>query len=255
MSSQSQYPLLTIQNLHVWVEEKPILQGLDLTLTAGEVHAIMGPNGAGKSTLGNVLARKEGYIVKGKISFKGQNLLDLLPEECAKEGLFLGFQYPIVIPGVTNIHFLKSIVNTQRQARNQSPLDAVDFLNLVKAKMHELKMPEELLYRFVNDGFSGGEKKRNEILQMMLLEPSLAILDETDSGLDIDALKIVAKGINHLRQSDRAILLITHYQRLLDFVEPDYVHVLSQGKLVCSGDKSLALTLESKGYEQIEALR
>lgn len=249
MSSQD--PLLVIQNLNVWVEDKPILQDLAMILRAGEVHAIMGPNGAGKSTLGNVLARKEGYTVEGTLSFKGQNLLELLPEECAAQGLFLGFQYPVAIPGVNNIHFLKSIFNAARKARNQPPLDAVEFLSLVKAKMAELKMPEELLYRFVNEGFSGGEKKRNEILQMSLLEPSLAILDESDSGLDVDALKIVAEGINRLRSKDRAILLITHYQRLLDFVEPDYVHVLSQGKLIRSGDKSLAATLEKQGYAQV----
>lgn len=247
----SSFSLLEIQNLHVTIGDKPILQGLNLSVKPGEIHAIMGPNGSGKSTLGNILARKEGYTVEGRISFKGQNLLDLLPEQCATQGLFLGFQYPVSIPGVTNIHFLKSMLNANRKAQNKPLLDAIDFLALVKEKMADLKMPEELLYRFVNDGFSGGEKKRNEILQMALLEPSLAILDETDSGLDIDALKTVSEGINRLRRADQSILLITHYQRLLDFIEPDYVHVLSQGKFICSGDKSLAKTLESKGYHWI----
>lgn len=241
--------ILNIQNLKVSVGEKTILQALNLTLKAGEVHAIMGPNGSGKSTLANVLARKEGYDVQqGSIQFLGQNLLDLSPEDCASLGLFLGFQYPVAIPGVTNIHFLKSAFNAIRKARKLPPLDAVDFLKIVKAKLAELKMPEELLYRSVNDGFSGGEKKRNEILQMSLLEPKLAILDETDSGLDIDALKLVSEGINSQRDGNKAILLITHYQRLLDYIEPDYIHVLSEGKMIMSGDKTLAHTLESKGY-------
>lgn len=241
--------ILNIQNLRVSVGEKTILQDLNLTLKAGEVHAIMGPNGSGKSTLANVLARKEGYEVQqGSIQFLGQNLLDLSPEDCASLGLFLGFQYPVAIPGVTNIHFLKSAFNAIRKARKLPPLDAVDFLKIVKTKLADLKMPEELLYRSVNDGFSGGEKKRNEILQMSLLEPKLAILDETDSGLDIDALKLVSEGINSQRDSNKAILLITHYQRLLDYIEPDYIHVLSEGKMIMSGDKTLAHTLESKGY-------
>jgi Fe-S cluster assembly ATP-binding protein len=245
-------PILEVRNLHVTVGDKPILQGLDITLCAGEVHVIMGPNGSGKSTLANILARKEGYTVQqGSIRYREQDLLTLAPEECAWQGLFLGFQYPVAIPGVTNIHFLKSSLNSIRKAQGLPPLDAIDFLKIVKEKLNQLNMPEELLYRSVNDGFSGGEKKRNEILQMSLLEPTLAILDETDSGLDIDALKIVSEGINQLRNADRAILLITHYQRMLDFIEPDFVHVLSQGKMVCSGDKSLALTLEDKGYSWI----
>lgn len=246
-------PILDIQNLHVAINDKPILQGLNLTLHAGEVHAIMGPNGGGKSTLANLLARKEGYTVQqGSIRYRDQDLLALSPEECAWQGLFLGFQYPVAIPGVTNIHFLKSSLNAIRKAKGLPPLDAIDFLKTVKEKLARLTMPEELLYRSVNDGFSGGEKKRNEILQMSLLEPTLAILDETDSGLDIDALRIVSEGINQLRQENRAILLITHYQRMLDFIEPDFVHVLSQGKLVYSGNKSLAQILENKGYSWIE---
>lgn len=241
--------ILNIQNLQVAVGEKTILKELNLNIKASEVHAIMGPNGSGKSTLANVLARKEGYeIQKGSIDFLNHNLLDLSAEECACLGLFLGFQYPVAIPGVSNIHFLKSSLNAIRKARGLPMVDAVDFLKLVKAKLAELKMPEELLYRPVNDGFSGGEKKRNEILQMSLLEPRLAILDETDSGLDIDALKLVAEGINSQRGSNRAIVLITHYQRLLDYIEPDYIHVLSEGKMILSGDKTLAHTLESKGY-------
>lgn len=241
--------ILTIQDLQVAVEDKIILQDLNLSIKPGEVHAIMGPNGSGKSTLANLLARKEGYeIQKGTIRFLEQDLLALSPEDCAGLGLFLGFQYPVAIPGVTNIHFLKSSFNAIRKARHLPPMDAIDFLKVVKEKMALLKMPEALLYRSVNDGFSGGEKKRNEILQLSLLEPKLAILDETDSGLDIDALKIVSEGINAQRGSDRAILLITHYQRLLDYIEPDHVHVLSEGKMILSGDKSLAHTLESKGY-------
>lgn len=241
--------ILDIQNLHATMGEKIILQGLNLKMKPGEVHAIMGPNGSGKSTLANILARKEHYtITEGHIQYLGENLLNFSPEECAARGLFLGFQYPVSIPGVTNIQFLKTALNAIRKHQGKSAMDAVDFLTVVKAKMQHLEMNPELLYRSVNDGFSGGEKKRNEILQMTLLEPSLAILDETDSGLDIDALKIVAKGINALRNPDRAILLITHYQRLLEYIEPDYVHVLSQGKMVKSGDKNLALELENKGY-------
>ncbi|HQZ87790.1 MAG TPA: Fe-S cluster assembly ATPase SufC, partial [Gammaproteobacteria bacterium] len=219
------------------------------TIRAGEVHALMGPNGSGKSTLANLLARKEGYVVKqGAIRYLDEDLLALSPEECAWKGLFLGFQYPVSIPGVTNIQFLKSAFNAVRKAQGKPPMDAVDFLAVIKEKMAFLEMPEALLYRSLNDGFSGGEKKRNEILQMSLLEPKLAILDETDSGLDIDALKEVARGINALRSKDRAILLITHYQRLLDYIEPDFVHVIANGKLVKSGDKFLALELERKGY-------
>ncbi|HXH54410.1 MAG TPA: Fe-S cluster assembly ATPase SufC [Gammaproteobacteria bacterium] len=251
--------MLEIQDLHAGIHDnanndtvplyKAILQNFNLTIRAGEVHALMGPNGSGKSTLANLLARKEGYVVKqGDIRYLGEDLLALSPEECAWKGLFLGFQYPVSIPGVTNIQFLKSAFNAVRKAQGKAPVDAVDFLAIIKEKMAFLEMPEALLYRSLNDGFSGGEKKRNEILQMSLLEPQLAILDETDSGLDIDALKEVAHGINALRNQDRAILLITHYQRLLDYIEPDFVHVIANGKLVKSGDKSLALELESKGY-------
>ncbi|HRA43168.1 MAG TPA: Fe-S cluster assembly ATPase SufC [Gammaproteobacteria bacterium] len=251
--------LLEIQDLHVGIHDnanndpaplyKAILQDFNLTIRAGEVHALMGPNGSGKSTLANLLARKEGYVVKqGAIRYLDEDLLALSPEECAWKGLFLGFQYPVSIPGVTNIQFLKSAFNAVRKAQGKPPMDAVDFLAVIKEKMAFLEMPEALLYRSLNDGFSGGEKKRNEILQMSLLEPKLAILDETDSGLDIDALKEVARGINALRSKDRAILLITHYQRLLDYIEPDFVHVIANGKLVKSGDKFLALELERKGY-------
>lgn len=245
--------ILSVKNLEVSVGDKIILQDLNLTVRAGEVHAIMGPNGSGKSTLANVLARKEGYEVKGgQISFLDQDLLALSPEDCACLGLFLGFQYPVAIPGVSNIHFLKSSLNAIRKAQQLPPLDAVDFLKIVKEKLALLKMPEELLYRPVNEGFSGGEKKRNEILQMSLLEPKLAVLDETDSGLDIDALKCVAEGILSQRKDNRAILLITHYQRLLDYIEPDAIHVLSEGKMILSGDKTLAHTLERKGYTWLE---
>lgn len=247
--SLSKVVLLEIKNLQAGINDKLILQDFNLTIRAGEVHAMMGPNGSGKSTLANLLARKEDYVVTaGSIHYLGEDLLALSPEACACKGLFLGFQYPVAIPGVTNIQFLKSALNAIRKARNLPPFDAVDFLAMIKEKMAFLEMPEALLYRSLNDGFSGGEKKRNEILQMSLLEPTLAILDETDSGLDIDALKAVANGINSLRNKDRAILLITHYQRLLDYIEPDFVHVMANGKLVKSGDKSLALKLESEGY-------
>ncbi len=244
--------LLSIQHLHASVEqtpEKAILKDLNLLVRRGEIHAIMGPNGAGKTTLANILAAKPGYtITQGDMLFLGESLLGLTPEQCAWKGIFLGFQYPVAIPGVSNIQFLKSAVNAVRQQQAKPPLDAVDFLKIVKEKMAILEMPEALLYRALNDGFSGGEKKRNEILQMSLLEPTLAILDETDSGLDIDALKMVALGINQLKSADKAIVLITHYQRLLDYIEPDFVHVLSDGKIIHSGDKTLGLTLESKGY-------
>ncbi len=241
--------ILEIKDLHVGINDKPILQGLDLKLEKGKVHALMGPNGSGKSTLANLLARKEDYVVtSGHIQYLGEDLLTLSPEEAAWKGVFLSFQYPVSIPGVTNIQFLKSALNATLKAQGKPVLDAMDFLKIVKDKMAALEMPEALLYRFVNDGFSGGEKKRNEILQMSLLEPTLAILDETDSGLDIDALKAVATGINALRNENRAILLITHYQRLLSYIEPDFVHVLSNGKIIKSGDKSLALELEEKGY-------
>lgn len=241
--------ILDIKNLHVAVQDKVILKGINLLVRPGEVHVIMGPNGSGKSTLANLLARKDEYtVLEGSISFLGHNLLDLSPEECAWLGLFLSFQYPVAIPGVSNVQFLKTIFNVIRQKQSKPPLDAIDFLSIVKAKMKSLDMPEALLYRSLNEGFSGGEKKRNEILQMSLLEPTLAILDETDSGLDIDALKSVANGINQLKSPHRSLLLITHYQRLLDYIEPDYVHVLAQGKIVHSGDKSLVLELEEKGY-------
>ncbi len=241
--------ILNIQDLHARIGDKKVLNGVNLTLRAGEVHALMGPNGSGKSTLANLLARKADCTVyQGGITYLGDDLLNLLPEECAWKGLFLGFQYPVSIPGVTNIHFLISSLNAIREIQKKPLIDAVDFLSVVKDKMKKLDMADELLYRFVNDGFSGGEKKRNEILQMSLLDPICAILDESDSGLDIDALKIVASGINSLRNSQNAILLITHYQRLLDYVEPDYVHVFSGGKIVKSGDKSLAKELEDIGY-------
>lgn len=246
--------LLEIKNLHAAVGTKKILQGINLTIKAGEVHAIMGPNGSGKSTLSNILAGREGYdITEGSISFNNQDLLSLAPEERARAGLFLAFQYPVEIPGVSNIYLLKAAVNAARKHRNEQPLDAIDFLTLVREKLKELNMDESFLYRNVNEGFSGGEKKRNEMLQMALMQPLLAILDETDSGLDIDALRIVAENINRLRNQQRGILMITHYQRLLDYVEPDYIHVLADGKIVKSGDKSLARELESKGYDWIKA--
>lgn len=252
--------ILKITDLQASVEDKVILNGVNLEIRAGEVHVLMGPNGSGKSTLANLLAGKQDYTIQhGTIDYFDQDLQDvpqdlalLSPEERAWKGIFLGFQYPIAIPGVTNIQFLKSIVNAKRKNLGITPLDAVDFLNLVKEKMKSLHMPEELLYRSLNDGFSGGEKKRNEILQMSLLEPKLAILDETDSGLDIDALKQVAFGINQLKNSNNAILLITHYQRLLEYIKPDFIHVFSKGKIVRSGDKTLALELESKGYVDAE---
>jgi len=245
--------MLEIINLHVSVGNKPLLKGINLCVNAGEIHAIMGPNGSGKSTLGHVIAGREGYeITQGEIRFKGKNIAELLPEERAREGLFLAFQYPVAIPGVSNINFLKTAVNNARKYRGLTELDTLDFLNIVKAKMASLDMKDELLTRAVNDGFSGGEKKRNEILQMTLLEPSLAILDETDSGLDIDALKIVAEGVNVLRNESRAFIVITHYQRLLDYITPDYVHVLAHGQIVKSGDRKLALELEELGYGWIE---
>lgn len=245
----SQNNILAIQNLQVSIQGKSIIQGLTLNIRPGEIHALMGPNGSGKSTLANLLARKEGYEVQqGSIEYLGEDLLTLSAEQAAQKGIFLSFQYPVSIPGVTNVHFLKSALNAVRAAKGLAPMDAVDFLKTVKDKMERLGIDEAFLYRFINDGFSGGEKKRNEILQMSLLEPTLAILDETDSGLDIDALKAVANGINALRNEKRAILLITHYQRLLTYLEPDFVHVISNGKIIKSGGKSLALELEEKGY-------
>jgi Fe-S cluster assembly ATP-binding protein len=246
-------PMLMIKNLQASVDGKPILQGIDLQVNAGEVHAIMGPNGSGKSTLANVLAGHEGYeITAGEVLYQGQNLLGLTPEERARAGIFLAFQYPVEIPGVSNVYLLKAALNAMRKHRGLEELDALDFLTLVREKMHLVKMEERFLQRAVNEGFSGGEKKRNEILQMAVLEPTLAILDETDSGLDIDALRIVAEGVNALRNSERGLILVTHYQRLLNYIEPDYVHVLFQGRIVKSGGKELALELEAKGYSWIE---
>ncbi len=244
--------MLEIKNLHASIEGNEILRGINLTVNAGEVHAIMGPNGAGKSTLSNILAGRSEYdITQGEVLYKGENLLDFEPEERAQRGVFLAFQYPVEIPGVSNIYLLKAALNAVRKYQGLDVLDAIDFLTLVRSKMDLVQMDEEFLHRGVNEGFSGGEKKRNEILQMALLEPALAILDETDSGLDIDALKIVSEGVNALRSEDRAIVMITHYQRLLDYIVPDFVHVLADGQIVKSGDKSLALELESKGYSWV----
>ena len=241
--------MLEIKNLHVNVEGKRILKGLNLTIAAGEVHAVMGPNGSGKSTLSHVLAGRDGYeVVEGSIRFLGQDLLALTTEQRAHQGIFLALQYPVELPGVNNMVFLRESLNTLRRARLEKELDAVTFLKLVKEKTKAIELDDKLLKRSVNAGFSGGEKKRNEILQMTLLEPKLAILDETDSGLDIDAIRVVAEGVNRLRSPDRAFLVITHYQRLLDYIEPDYVHVLSDGKIIRSGDKQLAVELEQKGY-------
>ncbi len=245
--------MLSIKNLHANVDGKPILKGINLEIKAGEVHAIMGPNGSGKSTLANVLAGREGYdVTDGTVTFQGKNLLEMEPEERARAGVFLAFQYPVEIPGVSNVYLLKAAVNAARKHRGLPELDAMDFLTLVREKMQLVKMDEQFLYRAVNEGFSGGEKKRNEILQMALLEPALGVLDETDSGLDIDALKIVSDGVNALRGKDRAFVLVTHYQRLLNYVVPDYVHVLANGQIVKSGDRGLALELEKKGYGWIE---
>jgi Fe-S cluster assembly ATP-binding protein len=238
------------------VEGKEILRGVELAVNAGEVHAIMGPNGSGKSTLAQVLAGRESFAVAaGEACFLGKDLLALAPEERAREGVFLGFQYPVEVPGVSNVYLLKAAVNAVRKHRGLAELDAMEFLKLVREKMKLVQMPEEFLYRSVNEGFSGGEKKRNEILQMALLEPRLAILDETDSGLDIDALQVVAEGINALRGPERAIILVTHYQRLLGYVQPDRVHVLAHGRIVKSGGKELALELEERGYGWLEGAR
>lgn len=244
--------MLTIKNLHVSVDGKEILKGVDLTVRAGEVHAIMGPNGSGKSTLAGVLAGRDGYTVtEGSVSYDGRDLLALEPEIRAREGIFLAFQYPVEIPGVNNIYLLKAALNAIRVHRGLPELDAMDFLNLVRSKMKLIKLPEDLLSRSVNEGFSGGEKKRNEIFQMAILEPRLAILDETDSGLDIDALKIVADGVSSLRSKDRAIILVTHYQRLLNYIVPDHVHVLAGGRIIKSGGRDLALQLEERGYDWV----
>jgi Fe-S cluster assembly ATP-binding protein len=241
--------LLQIQDLHANVAGREILKGVDLTVNAGEVHAIMGPNGSGKSTLAQVLAGRELYqVTSGQVIYQGQDLLALSPEDRARAGIFLGFQYPVEIPGVSNMYFLKAALNTVRKARGLAELDAMDFVSLVREKMKFMEIDQSLLNRPVNTGFSGGEKKRNEIFQMAVLEPALAILDETDSGLDIDALRIVANGVNALRSPERSLIVITHYQRLLDYIVPDFVHVLSRGKLVKSGGKELALELEESGY-------
>ena len=243
--------MLEIRNLHVNVADKPILKGLDLTINAGEVHAIMGPNGAGKSTLGYALAGRDGYeVTEGTVTYKGKDLLELEPDERAAAGVFLAFQYPVEIPGVSNTTFLKSALNSLRKAHGEKELDAMQFLKLVRAKTKQLGMTDEMLKRAVNVGFSGGEKKRNEVLQMAVLDPAFCVLDETDSGLDIDALRIVADGVNALRSPDRAILVITHYQRLLDYIVPDKVHVLANGRIARTGDKSRALELEEKGYAE-----
>ncbi len=246
--------MLDIQNLHASVGGNEILRGVDLSVPAGEVHAIMGPNGSGKSTLAHVLAGRPGYeVTKGEVRYKGKDLLAMSPEERAREGVFLAFQYPVEISGVSNVYFLKAAANAIRKHRGQPELDAIDFLALVKEKAKVVAIDESLIKRPVNEGFSGGEKKRNEIFQMAVLDPALAILDETDSGLDIDALRIVAAGVNQLRSPERAMVLVTHYQRLLDYIVPDVVHVLLDGRIVRSGGKDLALELEKKGYEWLEA--
>lgn len=245
--------MLTIKDLHASVGDKPILKGLNLQINPGEVHAVMGPNGAGKSTLSHVLSGKSGYTVtSGSVSYYGQDLLEMPPEIRAREGVFLAFQYPVEIPGVSNIYLLKAALNAMRKHKGLAEVDALDFLTLVKDKVKLLQMDERFLYRAINEGFSGGEKKRNEILQAAVLEPKLCILDETDSGLDIDALRIVSEGVNSLRSQDRSFLMITHYQRLLDYIKPDVVHVLAEGKIVKTGGPELALELEEKGYGWLE---
>jgi Fe-S cluster assembly ATP-binding protein len=245
--------MIEIKNLHANVDGREILHGIDLNIRAGEVHAIMGPNGSGKSTLSQVLAGRDTYVVtEGSVTYRGRNLLEMAPEDRAREGVFLAFQYPVEIPGVNNTYFLKAALNAIRKHRGQDPLDAMDFLKLVREKVKLVEMDEDLINRPVNEGFSGGEKKRNEIFQMAVLEPTFAVLDETDSGLDIDALKIVANGVNALRGPERAMLVITHYQRLLNYIVPDFVHVLSEGRIVASGGKELALKLEEQGYGWLE---
>jgi Fe-S cluster assembly ATP-binding protein len=246
-------PMLEIRNLHAGIDGKEILRGLDLTVNAGEVHAIMGPNGSGKSTLAHVLAGRPGYTVSaGEVLYQGKDLLAMSPEERAREGVFLAFQYPVEITGVSNVYFLKAALNAVRKHRGLPELDAIDFLALVREKTKVVDIDEDLVKRAVNEGFSGGEKKRNEIFQMAVLDPALAVLDETDSGLDIDALRVVARGINQLRGPRRAMVMITHYQRLLDYVVPDFVHVLVDGRIALSGGKDLALELEKKGYSWLE---
>ena len=245
--------MLSIKNLHARIEEKEILRGINLDIRAGEVHAIMGPNGSGKSTLASVLAGRQQYeVTKGSVEFLGKDLLDLLPEERAGEGIFLAFQYPVEIPGLTTTNFVKTAVNEVRKYRGKEPYDAVQFLKLMKEKMALMEISQSLLSRSLNEGFSGGEKKRNEIFQIAMLEPKLAILDETDSGLDIDAIRIVSNGVNKLRNKDNAVLVVTHYQRLLDYIVPDFVHVLYNGRIVKSGTKELALELEERGYDFIK---
>ncbi|HAT3977438.1 TPA: Fe-S cluster assembly ATPase SufC [Legionella pneumophila] len=245
--------MLNIKELNVAVNGQSILKGINLEIKPGEVHAIMGPNGSGKSTLSKVLAGHPSYeITRGEISYLGQNLLPMSPEERARAGIFMSFQYPVEIPGVTNINFLKASVNAVRKGQGRNTLDAIEFLSFIREKCQLLDMDESFLYRSINEGFSGGEKKRNEILQMAALEPRLAILDETDSGLDIDALRIISQGVNAMRSPERSIILVTHYQRLLDYIEPDFIHVLANGRIITSGDKSLALELEKKGYSWLE---
>jgi len=245
--------MLEIKNLHASVEKTKILKGLNLKVNSGEIHAIMGPNGSGKSTLASVIAGRDDYnVTNGQIKFNGNNLSDLGPDERAREGIFLAFQYPVEIPGVTTTNFMKTAVNQIRHSKGQKPLDAVAFLKLMKEKMKLVNIKQDLLSRSINDGFSGGEKKRNEIFQMAMLNPKLSILDETDSGLDIDALKIVSNGVNTLKSKDNATIIVTHYQRLLEYIVPDFVHVLIDGKIVKSGDKNLAIELEKKGYDWLE---
>ena len=245
--------MLEIRNLHAKVDKKPILKGINLTIQEGEIHAVMGKNGSGKSTLSNIVTGKEGYyITNGDIKFENQSILDWSPEKRSLNGIFMSFQYPVVMPGVNNTYFLKAALNSKRKYNGEKELDAASFLKIIKEKLKELKMDPSYLQRAVNDGFSGGEKKRNEILQMLTLEPKLALLDETDSGLDIDALKIISDGVNKSRSSKRSFLVITHYQRLLKYIEPDVVHVLIDGRIVKSGDKDLALQLEEKGYGWLE---
>lgn len=251
--STNQQTILSVNDLHASVDGKPILCGLSLTLKAGEVHAIMGPNASGKSTLAHVLSGRDGYkVTAGSVMYLGKDLLSMSPEERSREGVFLAFQYPVEIPGVNNVYFLKAALNAIRKHRGEAELDAVEFLRLIKEKIKLVQMDDNLLSRAVNEGFSGGEKKRNEILQMAVLEPRLAILDETDSGLDIDALRIVANSVNQLRRADRAIVMITHYQRLLEHIVPDYVHVLSGGRIVRSGGRDLAVMLEERGYDWVK---
>lgn len=245
--------ILKVSDLHVSVNGQPILNGINLNVRAGEVHAIMGPNGSGKSTLSKVLSGHPAYeVTEGHIQYQHHDLLPMSPQERAQAGIFMSFQYPVEVPGVTNINFLKAAVNAVRQGQGKQSMDAVEFLSFIRAQCKLLDMDESFLYRGINEGFSGGEKKRNEILQMLALEPTLAILDETDSGLDIDALRVISEGVNAMRSPERGIILVTHYQRLLNYIEPDYIHVLAQGRIIKSGDKSLALELEDKGYSWLE---